>query len=188
MATRDILDFLSPEYEEYRNLSDKFYYDASCFMDIPIAPRYWDMFGGILFAYDFKWKSVKYMELDRYLKDDINRASKCGIYLFSVGPRVRIKGLPEYVFYVGIAGERDSNNPLRERLRNYIQKSGIEKRKKVHTVLALYHEDITIHYCEFDDTSELSKIEEYLHGFYLPWANERDFPAFIKSAKKAFGH
>lgn len=185
MATRDILDFLSPEYQEYKDQSDKFYLKSSI-QKIAIAPRYWDTYGAILFAYNFNWVSVKYTELDKYLSEDRTRAAKCGIYLFSVGPRVRVNRLPECVFYVGIAGEHGSTNPLRERLRNYIQISGIERRDKVRTALAMYHQDVTIHYCEFDDTSELSQIEEYLHGFYLPWANDRDFPVNIKHARNAF--
>jgi len=185
VATRDILDFLSPEYEEYQKQSDVFYLKSSI-QNIAIAPRYWDTYGAILFAYKFNWISVKYIELDKYLKVDRTRASKCGIYLFSVGPRVHVKGLPECVFYVGIAGEHGSANPLRDRLRNYIQPSGIEKRDKVRTALQMYHQDVTIHYCEFDDTNELSEIEKYLHGFYLPWANDRDFPVNIKRARNAF--
>lgn len=185
MATRDILNYLSPENLEYQSLSDKYYLKTSI-QEIAIAPRYWDEYGTKLSSYSFNWVSVKYVNLDTYLKSDKTIANKCGIYLFSVNSEISIKNLPECVFYVGIAGENGSINPLRERLRNYIQKSGIEKRDKVKTALAMYHQHVTIHYCEFDDTAELSQIEEYLHGFYLPWANERDFPVDIKKARNAF--
>lgn len=186
MATADILSFLKPEHDSFNALSDKQYLKMST-REISIAPRWWDDYAGLLNTINFNWESVKYSELDNHLKNDPNNGNGIGVYLFVVQPSFQLISLPGFVFYVGIAGEGGSGRHLRERLRQYIQKSGIEKRSKVQAALELYHTHTHIHYSKLTVTSiELETIEKNLHAYYLPWANERDFPTNIKQAKKAF--
>jgi hypothetical protein len=187
MATADILSYLKPEHDSFNDLSDKHYFKMAT-REISIAPRWWDEYFSTLNTINFKWKSVKYSELNKHLRDDKSNGNGIGVYLFVVQPSFQLISLPGYVFYVGIAGEGDSGRHLRERLRQYIQKSGIEKRNKVQAALELYHTHTHIYYSKLNVTSkELEKIEKNLHAYYLPWANDRDFPTKIKQAKKAFG-
>ncbi|OAI06196.1 hypothetical protein [Methylomonas methanica] len=185
MATRDILDFLAPEYTSFNSTSDKMYLKIAT-RGISITPRWWKEYSVYLNKLKFDWKEVKYTELANALDRNPSLASKTGVYIFVIKPDLQIASLPAYVFYVGIAGESGSGRPLRERLKQYIQISGIKKRPKVVTALEYYYDVTTIFFSEFDDTSNLEEIEEWLHAFYMPWANERDFPVKIKEARKCY--
>jgi len=62
-----------------------------------------------------------------------------GIYLFVIRPEERILELPQFVMYVGIAGEGGSNRPLKTRLSDYYNINNIRKRKKLHSMLKKYY-------------------------------------------------
>ena len=163
------------------------YYLRLATRGIAIAPRYWDHYTASLRSHNFNWVEVKYTDLDTHLKSDVTNGDGIGVYLFVVKPDFQIINLPGQTFYVGIAGEGDSGWHLRDRLRQYIQISGVEKRTRVQNALELYHNHTYVYYSKLSVTStELETIEEELHVFFLPWANERDFPTNIKQAKTAF--
>lgn len=185
MATRDILDYLAPEYDRFNNQPDRDYL-LKATRKIVIAPKWWKKYGKKLRKINFNWKEIRYTNLDKYLSSSPSAASKTGIYLFTIKPDIDINGLPGYVFYVGIAGERGSGRFLRQRLREYIQISSVKKRDKVKPMLAYYYRHVYIYYSELDDNGQLEELEKYLHGFYMPWANDRDFPTHIKRALNAW--
>ncbi|MFS1873316.1 hypothetical protein [Enterovibrio norvegicus] len=186
MATEDILSHLKVGFDEYKGLTDKFYYKTSL-QKIAVTPRWWSSYGSELESVVFDWKDIKYTDLDGHLSGDSNNGDGIGVYLFVVKPDFSIINLPGYVFYVGIAGERDSERHLRDRLRQYIQVSSISKRNKVQTALELYHHETYVFYSKLNVSSvELSEIESNLHGYFMPWANERDYPAPVKRARGAW--
>ena len=182
MATVDILSHLKGEYDSYTKSSDKQYYKLSL-QNVAVTPRWCDVYGSNLQSTPFNWTHVKYTELDSHLSSDTNNGNGIGVYLFVVKPEFTIINLPGYVYYVGIAGEGDSGRHLRERLRQYIQVSALKKRNKVGTALELYHNETFVYYSKLNVTSdELSDIESNLHGYFMPWANVRDFPTPVKRA------
>ncbi|MEH6625622.1 MAG: hypothetical protein V7739_04200 [Motiliproteus sp.] len=188
MATVDILDFLRPGFDIFSNSRDKEYLKLAI-RNIAVAPKWWSEYGKEIQdkKIEFDWVKVKYTELDKHLKSDKNLGNGIGVYLFAVESEFKIIGAPIYVFYVGIAGEGESGRPIRERLREYIRISGIDKREKVHTALEYYHNETNIYYSVLDiESSDLSDLEKTLHGFYYPWANERDFPVKIKSSRRSW--
>lgn len=185
MATNDILSLLKPGHDNFNSMPDDFYLKLAT-REISIAPRYWDTYESFLKAIPFEWVEVKYTDLDSHLKVPAN-GNGIGVYLFAVKPSSQIVDLPGHIFYVGIAGEGGSGRHLRERLRQYIQVSSVKKRTKVQNALELYHQHTYVLYSKLSVSGKkLSEIETNLHGFFLPWANERDFPTNIKHAKKAF--
>ena len=187
MATIDILDHLRDAlYDEYSTSSDRSYIKLS-YQNIAVTPRWWSTYGTSLQNITFDWENVRYTDLDDHLSNNKTSGDGIGVYLFVVKPDFTILGLPGYVYYVGIAGEADSNRHLRDRLRQYIQVSAIKKRNKVETALSLYHKETTIYFSKLNVSSkELSEIESNLHGYFMPWANQRDFPTPIKIARGAW--
>lgn len=182
MATIDILSALKGEYDSYNNASDKHYYKLSR-QKVAITPRWWKQYGAKLSQVTFNWVSVKFLELESYLQTDPSAGAGIGVYLFVAKPDFSIIGLPGYVFYVGIAGEHGSGVPVRDRLKQYLQESALSKRNKVLTALELYHPDTYVYFSQLNVTStQLSDIEKDLHGYFMPWANERDFPTPVKKA------
>lgn len=186
MATIDILSALKGEYDSYNNASDKHYYKLSL-QKIAVTPRWWKIYGANLSNIAFNWVSVKFLELEKYLKSNPTVGNQIGVYLFVAKPDFSVISLPSYVFYVGIAGEHGSGVPVRERLKQYLQQSVLGKRSKVLTALELYHPDTYVYFSELNvSTTQLSQIEKDLHGYFMPWANTRDFPTPVKKAKEAW--
>tara|TARA_R110002072_G_scaffold8726_3_gene43718 strand:- start:11358 stop:11918 length:561 start_codon:yes stop_codon:yes gene_type:complete len=184
----DILDFLKPGYQTFMSLGDV-EHKKIAERTVTISPRYWSKYGPRISRIPLKWNEVKYSELQAYLKADKNRAKKTGVYVFLIRPEEQFFSTPKFVFYVGISGERGSDRPLRERLREYTHVSKIKKRDRVHQVLRYYYKSTYIQYAEVDATKvDLDGLENNLHGFFYPWASIRDFPVEIKKAQAAWGN
>jgi len=187
MATQDILQKLKGGHDEFINLSDKLYYKTAL-QEMAVTPKWWEEYGNELNGIPFNWQKIKYTELRKELNGDPSLGNGTGVYLFVIEPSFKLVSLPGFVFYVGIAGENDSKRHLRVRLKEYIQYSNIKKRDKVITALELYHKETYVYFSKLNvTTKKLSEIESWLHGFYMPWANERDYPAKIKKARKSWG-
>lgn len=183
MATVDILSLLQGGHNEYITASDKHYVKLST-QEIAVTPRWWSQYGAKLAKHTFNWVTVKFTDLEIFLKNNPNEGNGIGVYLFVAKPDFTIIDLPGYVFYVGIAGENDSGNYIRNRLKQYLQKSSLSKRNKVLTALELYHPNTYVYFSKLNVTSsQLSEIEEDLHGYFMPWANERDYPTPVKKAR-----
>lgn len=157
--------------------------------DLIINPLYWNDYYPLLNKYSFTWTEFKYQDVATKAVDfdTVVTTTSTGVYLFIVKAKNLIADCPKYVIYVGIAGENDSRRSLKERLIEYFSLSGIKKRHKVHTFLYEYYEDVYINYSPMNlPPDELCEIEENLHGFFCPPANERDYPIGIKKLIKAW--
>jgi len=153
-----------------------------------ISPKYWEDYGPQISAVSLSWQWVRYKELNAHLGTTLKRANKSGIYLFVAKPNVTVEGLPGFVFYVGISGERGSNRPLRDRLTDYLRIESIKKREAVHRGLRQYYEYTWVCYSLVDLTfDKLMDLEKAFHGFFAPWAGKRDFPTPVKAARAAWG-
>lgn len=133
------------------------------------------------------WVEFKYSDLPDLSK--IINKDLIGIYYFSVRPSKRISNLPQYIMYVGISGEHGSKRPLRERITDYYYISKLKKRSNVHQFLQMYYENVYISFSYYKgDHKDLEKIETFLHEFFAPKFNLRDFEPKTKKAIKAWGY
>lgn len=82
---------------------------------------------------------------------------------------------------------RRSGRALRARLRDYLNFEKIRKRARVHQALRLYYEVTYVRYA-FGPAigTQLEDFETALHGFFYPFAADRDFPGEIKAGRKAW--
>lgn len=187
--TLDILDAdLQADYDKYVNLDyeDRFKIFSH---DIRIDPlhsekKYLEIEP---FLSKLNWKTVKYYEAcEQDLITEITDNS-IGIYFFSVRPKQTILGLPSYVLYVGIAGEKGSERPLRDRLCDYLRIGSLRKRQNVHKFLQLYYKEAYITYSFYDgDYKDLEKLENLLHEYFQPKFAIRDFDPETKAARKSW--
>ncbi|MDB5124833.1 MAG: hypothetical protein JWP94_2962 [Mucilaginibacter sp.] len=187
LATFDILDKeLTRDVSSYLAITDDYRWKNSQ-IEFQLDPSYWNEFYAKLKKHlgKFAWKEFKYSvfpDLDKTITtDDI------GIYLFVIRPEQRILDLPQFIMYVGIAGEGGSNRPLKTRLSDYYNINNIRKRKKLHSMLKKYYNNTWVIYSLLPTITyvELEQLEVDLHGFFIPPANERDFPVKIKNIIKA---
>src|SRR5689334_21705506 len=128
-ATLDILDAsLRAAYE--KNLkkppSDHFKLHQRTFA---ISPKYWKKYFRKA-ATSWSWTRVRYEELEAHLQGVTSNST--GVYYFYVRPHDLLNDDPQFVFYVGIAGENDSRRPLKTRLRDYLHLEKVKKRNAVH--------------------------------------------------------
>lgn len=176
--TTHVVDYLSLKDElRYKNSEETFILD----------PNYWEKYYLIINQTGcvFNWEEFKFDS--RPNLDTLIPSDDIGIYLFVIKPPNRINDLPKFVVYVGISGEDGSNRPLKERLNDYLNYNVIKKRKKIHRILKKYYAEAYVSYTTVNVTWQvLEQIEEAMHGFFVPIANDRDFPVEIKSIKKSF--
>lgn len=176
--TREVVDFLS--------LDDKFRY-KNAEETMILDPNYWEKYYRIIQSYDcnFNWNEFKFDS-----RPDLNaliQTNDIGVYMFIIKPINLIYGEPSYVIYVGISGEKDSNRPLKDRIADYLNYNNIKKRKKLHRLLSKYYGEAYMAYSVVNVSSQqLKEVEKALHGYFMPIANDRDFPVGIKNIKKSF--
>ncbi len=185
-ATLDLLDSeLRKGNLKFQNypFEDRFgLYRKSFLLD----PSNWEKYYPQIKKYQFHWKEFKYAKMQNI--NSLINSDKPGIYFFCVKPPELLYNLPNYVLYVGISNERDSNRSLQERLKDYFYFSIIKKRNNIHRMLQMFYDHIYVVYSLLDLKSEsLREIEQALHAFYYPPENRRDFPVEFKEAQKAWG-
>jgi hypothetical protein len=186
--TFDLLDAtISIKYETHiaapiemreRFFSEKFWLDN---------PN-WENYGKELESISFNWQEFKYTDVRVGNQlEDIILSNDSGVYMFVVKPSIQIFDMPKFVLYVGIAGENNSNRPLKKRLEDYFKIESIKKRDAIIRMLEKYYRTTYIAYsCLNLSTVELKKIETSLIGFFYPICNKDDFPIDLKPIKKAF--
>jgi hypothetical protein len=185
--TFDILDnYFKEEVNKHANLDDMDRWDTTM-VPFHLDPTYWNLYYERVKHFTFTWKEFKYSDLPDLTKliptDDI------GIYMFIVRSSFLIYGLPQFLLYIGIAGEKESERPLRERLNDYFNLNSIKKRNKFHRLIKRYYLNTYVAFSIIDknivSSFQLEQLEKDLHGFFIPPANERDFPVEIKPIIKA---
>lgn len=161
----------------FRFLREEFLLDSS----------YWDKYHPLIDMHKLTWGEFKYSDINKPDSiDTIITNNDIGVYLFIIRGKKLFLDMPQYVFYVGIAGENNSLRPLRDRLKDYYRLETIKKRKKVHRMLSMYHPNVYVKYATTKMVyTDLEQLEVNLHGFFYPICNERDFPIELKHERAA---
>lgn len=186
-STFDILDSeLRRGYNKYQTMAFVDRYNSYTF-DIRIDPKWSEKKYEKLKTYGLNWSDpFKYADLKS--PEDIIATDDTGVYLFFVKPKELILNMPQMVIYVGIAGEGESNRPLKERLKDYFRISQIKLRANIHQALQLFYDDVYLSYAKYTgSSSNLKKIERLLHEFYSPRWSTRDYELETKKARAAWG-
>lgn len=130
------------------------------------------------------WKSIPYGddELDK-VPDD-----KRGVYAFAVCEQSRVLPPHGYVLYMGIAG-KDSNRPLRERYRDYLNERKVRKRERIMFMIGNWHKVLRFFFAPVDDcvsSEDLKKLEIQLNTALQPPYSVNDLEAETKRKQRAF--
>jgi len=136
----------------------------------------------------FQWIEFRYRDVVSSNDLDTRIPSDSpGLYIFSVRPDYLVAGFPHFALYSGISNDRDSNRPLRERLKDYFRLNTVKKRKNVHQMLQLYYPHIWVTCTLLKwSTRKLKELETNLHEYLgVPFATQAYSPE-SKSARNAW--
>jgi hypothetical protein len=156
-----------------------------------IDPQKWEQHMPDDWVFGLNWREYRYADIQKS-KDlkAIIPENDPGIYIFYTRANRLVYQFPRFAFYIGISNEHNSQRPLRERLKDYLPTaiSAIRKRENIHRMLQFYYQYIWVAFALTSVSStELSNVEERLHGFIYPCFCRRDFPTDIKKQQQAFG-
>lgn len=184
-ATFDLLDKdLTREESDFLGIADK-HRANSARIEFKLDPTYWQRHYPEISRHNYDWKEFKFSDQPNFV--NTIPTTDIGIYMIIVKAPNLISFLPQFVMYVGISGENNSNRPLRDRLLDYYRLSQLKKRNKLYRLLGHYYHHCYIKYSLLPGISsnDLEKLEEDFHGFFYPPAGERDFPVDLKQIKQA---
>ena len=130
------------------------------------------------------WSSIKYGEAEIHKVPHDKR----GVYAFAICQPSRVLPPHGYVLYIGIAG-KDSDRPLRERYRDYLNAKRVMKRKKIAFMIGNWNEVLRFFFAPVDDavsTDDLQTLEMQLNTALLPPYSDRDMVAEVREMRRAF--
>lgn len=188
--TLDILDAITPAYNQYQTLPDLTRHKEYT-SKFSLNNQAWNNYFATIAELDFDWHEIKYTDVvTRAVNiDDVVPAS-IGIYLFVVRPLNLVNLMPKFVYYVGIAGANGSGRSLNERLKDYFANSKIKKRDAVQILIFKHYENLFINYSSITlpNGTSLEEIEKSLIGFFGTHilANRDDIPVELQPQAKAF--
>ncbi len=130
------------------------------------------------------WSSIKYGDAEVHKVPDDKR----GVYAFAICQPSKLLPPHGYVLYIGIAG-KDSNRPLRERYKDYLNGKRVMKRKKIAFMIGNWHQVLRFFYAPVDEavsTEDLQRLEIHLNTALLPPYSDRDMVAEVRDMRRAF--
>ena len=130
------------------------------------------------------WDSVSYgdEELDR-VPDD-----RRGVYAFAVCRNSDVLPPHGYILYIGIAG-KDSQRPLRERYKDYLNVKKVKKRARIARMIGTWHQVLRFFFAHVGDdfsSEDLKTLEKQLNTAIMPPFSEGDLEAETKQKRRAF--
>ena len=130
------------------------------------------------------WDSVNYGE------DELERVpdDKRGIYAFAVCKSNDVLPPHGYILYIGIAG-RDSERPLRDRYRDYLNARKVKKRARIARMIGTWHQVLRFYFAPIDDdvsSDDLKALEKQLNTALMPPFSEGDLEADTRQKRRAF--
>ena len=130
------------------------------------------------------WDSVSYgdEELDR-VPDD-----RRGVYAFAVCRNSDVLPPHGYILYIGIAG-KDSQRPLRERYKDYLNVKKVKKRVRIARMIGTWHQVLRFFFAPVGDdvsSEDLKTLEKQLNTAIMPPFSEGDLEAETKKKRRAF--
>jgi len=130
------------------------------------------------------WDSISYGD------EELGKvpADKRGIYAFAICRNNDVLPPHGYVLYIGIAG-RDSERPLRDRYKDYLNAKKVKKRARIARMIGTWHQVLRFYFAPIDDdisSNDLKTLEKQLNTALLPPFAEGDLEAEIKKKRRAF--
>ena len=189
--TLDILDASIPDaFEMWQGYSDTVRFTAYR-RDFTVDPKNWDRFTPEDWVMGLDWKEFQYASInDKATLHGEMTSSEPGIYIFYTQAPKLLNGFPRFPLYVGIAGRRDSQRPLRDRIEDYLlhKIERREKRDNIDAMLRLYYRFVWVAYAYTTrPSSELEEAERQIHGYINPCYAIEAHPVEIKRQQRAFG-
>ncbi|MBT3039175.1 MAG: hypothetical protein KME37_09575 [Candidatus Thiodiazotropha sp. (ex Codakia orbicularis)] len=131
-----------------------------------------------------EWDSIPYgdSEIDKVPND------RRGIYAFVIFQENKVFPPHGYVLYIGIAG-RNSDRPLRQRYKDYLNSKKVRKRAKIARMIGLWNEVLKFYFAPIDNnvsTDDLQILEKQLNSALLPPCSVGDLDAETKTKRRAF--
>jgi hypothetical protein len=133
---------------------------------------------------DLDWDSISYGEAELAKVPNDKR----GVYAFAVCHLSDVLPPHTYVLYIGIAG-RDSDRPLRDRYRDYLNEKKVIKRSRIARMIGTWHEVLRFFFAPVGDdisSDDLKIIEQRLNTALMPPFSEGDLEADTKRKRRAF--
>ena len=115
-------------------------------------------------------------------------ADKRGIYAFVICRNNDVLPPHGYVLYIGIAG-RDSERPLRDRYKDYLNTRKVKKRARIARMIGTWHQVLRFYFAPIDEdisSDELKELEKQLNTALMPPFSEGDLEADTKQKRRAF--
>ncbi len=130
------------------------------------------------------WDSVSYgdRQMDRVPAD------KRGVYAFAVCQNNNVLPPHGYILYIGIAG-RDSERPLRDRYRDYLNEKKVRKRARIARMIGTWHQVLRFYFAPVGDdvsSDDLKTLEQQLNTALMPPFSEGDLKAETRQRRRAF--
>ena len=128
------------------------------------------------------WDSISYgtEELEKV------RADKRGIYAFAVCRANDVLPPHGYVLYIGIA-RRDSQRPMRERYKDYLNARKVKKRARIDRMIGTWLQVLRFYFAPIDDdisSDDLKALEKQLNMALMPPFSDGDLEADTKKKKE----
>lgn len=189
--TLDILDSITPEYNNYQGILPHTARYNEYTSQFSLNNQAWEHHFSGLKSITFNWKDLRYEDVvERKIKIKSVVPNEIGIYLFVVRPMELICGLPQFVYYVGIAGAHGKGRTLQERIPDYFSASQLKKRDAVRILIHKHYKNVFIYFSEISVPvgMTIEMIEKALIGFYGTHllANRDDIPTELQPQGKAF--
>lgn len=130
------------------------------------------------------WDSVSYGDVEA----DRVPADKRGVYAFAVCQNNNVLPPHGYILYIGIAG-RDSQRPLRDRYRDYLNAKKVMKRARIARMIGTWHQVLRFYFAPVDEdvsSEDLKTLEQQLNTALMPPFSEGDLEAGIRHRRRAF--
>ena len=131
------------------------------------------------------WDSIRYDDDAELHKVPADRR---GLYAFVVCENNNVLPPHGYVLYIGIAG-RNSQRPLRERYKDYLNEKKVLKRDRIAQMIGTWHQVLRFFFAPVDNavsSADLETLEKQLNGALMPPYSEGDLEGNIKRKRKAF--
>ena len=97
--------------------------------------------------HDLSWESILFGETEITKVPD----NKRGVYAFAVCQDSKVLPPHGYILYIGIAG-KDSNRPLRERYKDYLNAGKIRKRSGIARMIGDWHQVLRFFFAPVNDS------------------------------------
>ncbi len=172
MKLDSLVDFASQASEEVRRYM----------VEVTLSPQ--KLLGANRIAHRLEWNSISYGKEELYKVP----SNKRGVYAFAVCQQSQVLPPHGYILYIGIAG-RDSDRPLRDRYKDYLNVNKVRKRSRIAFMIGNWHEVLRFYYASVDDdfpSRDLQDLERQLNTALLPPYSDRDLDADVREMRRAF--